>query len=196
MTLPTKLTILRIILTFAIMGALLLPGAGGRGLALGLFLVACLTDWLDGFLARRYHQISPLGILLDPLADKILVIGLLLAFVQMRLVRPWMVLVIAMREFLVTGARMYAAGRQKVIPAAEAGKQKTVSQMLTVGLILALLVLQQLMPDEDLKGFVQAMDVVILWSMLVTVALTVFSGASFFWRNRSLFLTSTSAGER
>ncbi|MBI3323856.1 MAG: CDP-diacylglycerol--glycerol-3-phosphate 3-phosphatidyltransferase [Candidatus Omnitrophica bacterium] len=186
MTLPTKLTILRIVLTFAIMAALLIPGAAGRGLALGLFLIASLTDWLDGVLARRFRQVSPLGILLDPLADKILVIGLLLAFVQMRLVRPWMVLVIAMRELLITGVRMYAAGRQIMIAAAKEGKHKTFSQMFTIALILALLFCREIVTPAGAARFETTMRAAIGWSMWVTVALTVYSGASFFWRNRTV----------
>jgi len=196
MTLPTKLTLLRIVLTFAIMGALLLPGAAGRGLALALFLVAGLTDWLDGYLARRFQQISPLGILLDPLADKILVIGLLLAFVQMGLIRPWMVLVIAMREFLITGVRMYAAGRQLIIPAAREGKHKTVSQLFTLTLVLGLLFVRELIDPARLIRFEAAMRTAITWSMWVTVALTLFSGATFFWRNRAVLAQMPPAGRR
>ena len=76
MNLPNKLTLVRILLTFLIMGLLFVPGAVAKGLCLGLFLVAAATDWWDGYLARHLHQVSPLGILLDPIADKVLVIGL------------------------------------------------------------------------------------------------------------------------
>lgn len=188
MNLPTKLTVLRIVLTFLIMGLLFIPGVLAKGLCLGLFLLACATDWWDGQLARRLNQVTPLGILLDPIADKILVIGLLLSFVQLELVRAWMVLVIVIREFLITGVRLYAAGRHLVIPAAREGKHKTVSQMVTVLIILSVLFVRHLFSNAS--GFELWMLRVILWSMWVTVGLTVISGASFFWRNRSMLLNA------
>jgi len=77
--LPTKLTVLRVVLTFFIMGLLFMPGPLPKALCVGLFVLAALTDWWDGWLARKTGQISALGVLLDPIADKVLVIGLLLA---------------------------------------------------------------------------------------------------------------------
>jgi len=188
MNLPTKLTVLRIVLTFIIMGLLFMPGALSKALCLGLFLFACATDWWDGYLARRLNQITPLGILLDPIADKILVIGLLLSFVQLELVRAWMVLVIVIREFLITGVRLYAASRDVVIPAAQEGKHKTVSQMVTILTILSLLLVRDLL--GNVSGFELWMPRVILWCMWVTVVLTVISGASFFWRNRLILFNA------
>jgi len=184
--LPNKLTLVRILLTFLIMGLLFVPGAVARGLCLGLFLVAAATDWWDGYLARRLHQVSPLGILLDPIADKVLVIGLLLAFLQLGLIRAWMVLVITIREFLITGVRLYAASRHLVIPAAREGKHKTVSQMLTILIILVLLVVREVVSESAAGGVEAWMRDLILWCMWVTVMLTIISGASFFWRNRSM----------
>ncbi|PIQ83784.1 MAG: CDP-diacylglycerol--glycerol-3-phosphate 3-phosphatidyltransferase, partial [Candidatus Omnitrophica bacterium CG11_big_fil_rev_8_21_14_0_20_63_9] len=81
MTLPTKLTVLRIFLTFLTMALLFVPGPAAKAWALAGFIVASLTDWLDGWLARRWNQMSPLGALLDPIADKVLVLGVFLAFV-------------------------------------------------------------------------------------------------------------------
>ncbi|MBI3311980.1 MAG: CDP-diacylglycerol--glycerol-3-phosphate 3-phosphatidyltransferase, partial [Candidatus Omnitrophica bacterium] len=130
--LPNKLTLLRIFLTFLIMGLLFVPGVWAKSLCLALFLLASMSDWLDGYLARRFSQVSPLGVLLDPIADKVLVIGILLAFVQLRLVPAWMVLAILMRELVITGVRLYALNRHVVIPAAREGKHKTVSQMVTI----------------------------------------------------------------
>jgi len=186
MNLPNKLTLVRILLTFLIMGLLFVPGAVAKGLCLGLFLVAAATDWWDGYLARRLHQVSPLGILLDPIADKVLVIGLLLAFLQLGLIRAWMVLVITIREFLITGVRLYAASRHLVIPAAREGKHKTVSQMLTILIILVLLVVREVVSESAAGGVEAWMRDLILWCMWVTVMLTIISGASFFWRNRSM----------
>ena len=187
MALPTKLTVLRILLTFVIMVLLFVPGALAKGLAFALFVLACATDWWDGYLARRWNQITPLGVLLDPIADKVLVIGLLMSFVQLRLVPAWMVLVIFIRELVITGVRLYAARRQIVIPAATEGKHKTVSQMLTITVILGLLVVRELVAERAAVVWLVWMPRLILLAMWVTVALTVISGASFFWRNRMLF---------
>lgn len=168
------------------MGLLFVPGAPARGLCLGLFVLAVATDWLDGYLARTRRQVTALGVLLDPIADKVLVIGLLLAFLQLGLIRAWMVLVIAIREFLITGVRLYAASRHLVIPAAREGKHKTVSQMLTILLVLVLLLSHEFVDGGTVTRFETWMRGLILWAMWVTVLLTVISGASFFWRNRSV----------
>lgn len=184
MNLPTKLTVLRILLTFLIMALLFVPGLVAKVWCLGLFGLACATDWWDGYFARRWKQITPLGVLLDPIADKVLVLGLFLAFVQLRLVAAWMVVIIFARELLITGVRLYAAGRHLVISAAREGKHKTVSQMLTILMILVLLVIRETLTQPS--PFDGWMPRLILWGMAITVVLTVISGASFFWRNRSV----------
>lgn len=196
MTLPTQLTLLRILLTFLIMGLVFVPGLPAKAWALGLFMVAGLTDWLDGFLARRLKQVSALGILLDPIADKVLVLGIMLAFVQLMLIRAWMLLVIVLRELLITGVRLYAASRHIVIPAAQEGKHKTISQMLTLTLILTLLVVRETRQGHELAAFQQWMEPAILVSMWITVALTVISGVSFFWRNRVILADELRQGDR
>src|SRR3989338_3479002 len=106
MTFPTKLTCLRLVLTFVIMGLLFVPGPAAKASAFGLFLLAAATDWLDGLLARRWGQISSLGALLDPIADKVLVLGLFLAFVQLRVIPAWMVLIILLLQLVITGVRL------------------------------------------------------------------------------------------
>ena len=183
MTLPTQLTLLRIVLTFFIMRLVFVPGLPAKCWALGFFLAACASDWLDGVLARRLKQVSALGILLDPIADKVLVLGILLAFVQLALFPAWMLLVIVLREFLITGVRLFAASRHIVIPAAQEGKHKTVSQMVTLLLILTLLVIRETRTGQAAM-FQRWMEPVVLVSMWVTVALTAISGVSFLWRNR------------
>ena len=188
MNLPTQLTVGRIVVTFVIMALVFVPGAPAKVLALVLFSGAALTDWLDGYLARKHGQISALGALLDPIADKVLVLGMLLAFVQLELVRAWMVLVILIRELSITSVRLYTARHHIVIPAATDGKQKAVSQMATIILILVLLAVRELVPPAMVLDFEPTMLRVILLAMWVTVMLTVISGASFFWRNRSVLL--------
>lgn len=183
MTLPTKLTILRIALTFLVMGLVFVSGVAAKLIALIAFLVASATDWLDGYLARRWHQTSPLGALLDPIADKILVLGVFLAFVQLRIVPAWMVLIILLRELVITGVRMVAASRGVVLAAAKEGKHKTVSQMVTIVVILAVLMMREWSPGRPLHPSVTAAMMGCLW---ITIGLTVFSGATFFWRHRDV----------
>lgn len=166
------------------MGLLFSPGAAAKAAALAGFLLASFTDWLDGYLARRWHQTSALGALLDPIADKVLVLGMFLAFVQLGLIPAWMVLIIAFREFLITGVRLFAASRHVVLSAATEGKHKTVSQMVTIIVILGILIAQQVHGAAPFSEATRRlMDWTILGCLWVTMALTVISGASFFWRH-------------
>src|SRR3989338_1026440 len=182
MNLPTRLTLARILLTFAVMALSFMPGWMAKAAALLLFVLASLTDWLDGYLARRWNQCSPLGALLDPIADKVLILGTLLAFVQLRLVPAWMVLMIALREFLITGVRLIAAHRRVVLAAASEGKQKMVSQVLTIVLVLIVLAVRDAL-SEPTQAMLQGL---ILGCMWVTMLLTVMSGGVFFWRHRHI----------
>ena len=185
MTFPTKLSLLRIVMTFFIMTLIFIPGWIAKAAALAGFLFASLTDRLDGYLARRWHQQTPMGALLDPIADKVLILGIFLAFVQLRLIPAWMVLVIALREFVITGVRLVAACHHIVLPAAKEGKHKTVSQMVTIVVILGVLVIQEFLGRRALsEAAVLAMRWTILGCLWVAMILTVISGASFFWRHR------------
>jgi CDP-diacylglycerol--glycerol-3-phosphate 3-phosphatidyltransferase len=187
MNLPTKFTILRILLTFLTMALLFVPGWPAKASALGCFGLASLTDWLDGTLARRWDQQTALGALLDPIADKIMVLGLLLAFIQLRLVPAWMVLLIMSRELLITGVRLVAASRGVVLAAANEGKHKTVSQMVAIVVILAVLLLREAVAPDRLAWRVdQALHQLIIGCLWVTMLLTLISGVSFFWRHRSV----------
>jgi len=189
MTLPTKLTILRILLTFVLMGLLFLPGWIPKAAALAGFLVASATDWADGYLARRWGQTSALGALLDPIADKVLVLGMFLAFVQLRLVPAWMVLVIALREFLITGVRLFAASRNLVLSASKEGKHKTVSQMVAIVTVLSVLVIEEWRGYGGLSPSTAAsLHAIILGMLWIAVILTTISGLSFFWRHRTLLM--------
>lgn len=191
MTLPTKLTVLRILLTFLTMALLFVPGPAAKAWALAGFVVASLTDWLDGWLARRWNQMSPLGALLDPIADKVLVLGMFLAFVELMLVPAWMVLVIAFREFLITGVRLFAASRHVVLSAAKEGKHKTVSQMLTISVVLIVLLIREVAgPGGLTAGQERLMDWLVLGCLWLTMALTVTSGTLFFWRHWAVLRTA------
>ena len=185
MTLPTKLTLLRVLLAFLVMSLLFIPGWPAKAAALACFFVAGATDWLDGYLARRWQQATPLGALLDPIADKVLVLGTFLAFVQLRLIPAWMVLVIVLRESLITGVRLVAAGRNIVLPAAREGKQKTVSQLVAIFVILLELLARA---AGGRPALVDRLDGLRMASLWLTTLLTVSSGLTFFRTNRRVLL--------
>src|SRR6266568_7822659 len=104
--------------------------------ATALFVLASLTDYFDGYLARRMHVTSPLGVFLDLTADKIFVTGILIALIQIGLVPAWIVVIIVAREFLVTGLRSMAAAKGIVIPAGMWGKQKTFITLVAISILL------------------------------------------------------------
>ncbi len=199
MNLPNRLTLARIGLTGLFVMAMLLPRGGvvmshfpyGKTLALVVFLAAALTDWWDGWLARRKAQETNFGALLDPVADKILTTAAFICFIEQRdyrgdpLVQGWMVLVIVARDFLVTGLRLVAGSQGVVLKAEELGKHKTVSQMITIIVTLAGLAARDdwAWRGERFDAFFSRM---VFGFMVVTVTLTVWSGFSYFWKNRAL----------
>lgn len=188
LNLPNYLTLLRLVLTFVIMGLLHLRNFPAACWAAGLFLFACITDLLDGWVARRRGLISDFGKIMDPLADKVLVLGLFLTFVQMQLVAAWMVAIILAREFFITGLRIFALHKGFVMAAESAGKHKTVSQMAAISLILLFIVVKESglyfsFWNRKLEGTFHAG---INLMMIIAVLLTVYSGGAFIWRNRKL----------
>jgi len=194
MNLPNRLTVTRLGLTVVFVMALLLPHfPWGKTVALLVFAVAGLTDWLDGRIARQRGQETNFGALLDPVADKVLTSAAFICFIEQRdagdhaLVQAWMALVIIAREFLVTGLRLVAQQQGVVLKAERLGKHKTISQMVTI-----ILVLIGLAARDDWGFTAERFDVIfaeaVFWLMIVTVALTVWSGFAYFWKNRELFL--------
>lgn len=133
------LTVFRIAVTPVFLVLLFRDEAWCKWTAGVLFGLGAYSDYLDGYLARKYGLYSDFGALLDPLADKVLLLSAFLAFVQMQLAPSWMVLTIMAREFLITGLRQMALSRGVVIAASRAGKHKTVSQIVAVSVILAIL---------------------------------------------------------
>ena len=190
MNLPNQLTLLRIALSFGLISFLLTPGLFSKLAALVLFTLASFTDWWDGRLARRQGLVSDFGILMDPIADKILVLSALCAFVQLRVVPAWMVVLIAAREFIVTGLRLFALGKGTILPAEAAGKHKTVSQIVAISVTLVVLILRELaLVGSGRPEWVARGERGIWWLMLFTVALTLISGISFLWRHRRIVLS-------
>jgi CDP-diacylglycerol--glycerol-3-phosphate 3-phosphatidyltransferase len=162
---PNVLTVLRILLVPVLVVALLDKTPNGDLLAAVVFAVASLTDAIDGYLARSRQWVTNFGKLMDPLADKLLVIGALLTLVSLGRVAAWVAMVIIAREFAVTALRTVATQQGVVIPAGMAGKAKTVLQ---VGMVFALIVVD---------GSPAWLDALIY----VTVAATLLSGADYFF---------------
>jgi CDP-diacylglycerol--glycerol-3-phosphate 3-phosphatidyltransferase len=134
--LPNALTLLRIFLVPVLVVVLLTRAEGGPYLGVAIFGIAVATDYFDGYLARRRNQVTRLGILLDPLADKLLTAAAFLSLVEMNAVPAWMVMIIVGREFAVTGLRNIAAGRGMLMPASGLGKGKMVAQVVCIFLLL------------------------------------------------------------
>lgn len=173
MNLPNKLTLFRVILIPFFL-FFLLTGYGGvysRWIALGIFVVASLTDLLDGKIARKYNLITNFGKFMDPLADKLLVCSAMIAFVELGQMPSWVVIVIISREFAISGFRLVAADNDVVIAASWWGKIKTVFQMVMVILMIA---------DIDRLALVTE---IIMWAAL---ALTLISMIDYFIKNKDV----------
>lgn len=191
MNTPNKLTISRIVLTFVFMFFLFSKGASMKFLALATFLVASATDYFDGKIARERNEITDFGKFMDPIADKFLTIAAFLAFVEMGLVPAWMVAIIISRELFITGIRLFAATKGKVLSAEAAGKHKTVSQITAIFVILLFIFFR----DAGMKVFQVWSTSLEYWFrqvifilMIITVILTMISGLSYIWRNKELFV--------
>ena len=136
MNLPNKLTLARILLSPVFMVFFLVNNVYSRYFATLIFLVAALTDLYDGYIARKYGVVTGFGKFMDPLADKILVSTALISFVALGYVKAWMILVIIVREFFITGLRSLAAYKGMVIMPTILAQVKTFSQMLVISIIL------------------------------------------------------------
>ncbi|MGV3488316.1 MAG: CDP-diacylglycerol--glycerol-3-phosphate 3-phosphatidyltransferase [Tuberibacillus sp.] len=150
-----------------------------RFIAAIIFIIASLTDFIDGKLARKYNLVTNFGKFFDPLADKLLVMSALVAFVGVNIVPSWMVIVILAREFAVTGLRTIAADEGVVLAASQMAKWKTASQMVAI-----ILFLFDNIPF-GVDGFPLAM--VFMW---IAVIMTIVSGGEYFYKNREIVLKS------
>ncbi len=174
MNLPNKLTVARIILTPFYLAAMMMNFEYHYVVAAIIFIVASITDFLDGKIARKNNLITTFGKLCDPVADKMLTTAALLAFMQLGLCNIWIVMIILTREFLVTSFRLVATSQGIVIPAGIWGKLKTASQM--VFSIIIMLGIQFVEFFEwDFEKFALISNI-LLW---ITAALTVISGVKY-----------------
>jgi len=136
MNIPNSLTILRIFLVPFFLIFILVDSIQNFMIALIIFFVASMTDFLDGYIARKYNLITNFGKLIDPLADKILTSSAFIALAYIGLINPWLVIIMLSREFVVSGFSTLAASGGKVVPANFHGKMKTVLQVATIGIAL------------------------------------------------------------
>lgn len=195
MTLPNRITVTRFFIPLVFIPALMGPWLYGRLVALLLFIIGMVSDWLDGYLARRLQCMSNFGRLMDPLADKVLVVSALICFVarDQQFVRVWMVVIIVAREFLVTGLRLIAMQANVVLSAEGIGKHKTAWQMTAITALLtydAFNDVRSLMPCMVQQWVDLLMPPALVLVFYVATALTLISGALYFWRHRAIVLTN------
>ena len=184
MNLANKLTLFRVIIVPFFVFFMCFTGIEHRYLyALILFIVASLTDMLDGKIARKYNMITSFGKFLDPLADKILVAAPLVCFVELKWTSAWVVFIILAREFVVSGVRLVAAGSDKkvVIPAGWLGKIKTAVTMVAICVILFLHILEGFGVMDGQTFPIQLISDIL---MFVSAALTLASGVKYLYDYR------------
>jgi len=167
MNLPNKLTLLRIVLILPFLLVLYLDIPGAAYVALAIFIAASLTDLLDGKIARKYNLITDFGKFADPLADKMLVMAAMVWFVENGQMPGWALLVVLVREFAVSGLRMVASDKGRVIAAGWSGKVKTASTMVCIVLMFL-----------PISRWINTLCVAVI------VVTTVYSGVEYFVKNR------------
>lgn len=189
MTLPNQLTILRIILTPVFLYLFLSSDPLLIQISLAVFFIAALTDWYDGWLARKYNYISDWGKFWDPLADKILTSTAFLGFVFVGLLPLWMVILIIVRDLVVTLLRVYAEGRGYNFVTSYYAKWKTLLQMVFLYYLLLLYVglntKEIFIGNENLFQFFANKDIIYVVMLVITV-ITVHSGVTYLMKNKHL----------
>lgn len=176
MNLPNKLTVLRVLMIpFFVWFTLvdLIPGYS-KYIAVGIFIIASLTDLLDGKIARKYNLVTNFGKFMDPLADKLLVCAALICLISKGMIPAWIVIVIISREFIISGFRLVASDNGVVIAASYWGKWKTTFQMLMIIVLLL-----------DLGGIFDVLGQVLIW---IALALTVISLIDYLVKNKHVIL--------
>ena len=199
MNLPNKITLARILLIplmiiipfFNIQGTIPIGGITYSNLIiLAIFLLASFTDFLDGHLARKNNMVTTFGKFLDPIADKLLVLAALIMLVEMEQIPAWIPIIIAAREFIVSGIRMLAAGEGNVIAASWLGKIKTVSQMVAISLAFVDTSHFMRFLNGEMMGLALILNVLMSLAMLVSVITTIWSGVDYFLKSKEVVLKS------
>lgn len=187
LTIPNQLTLLRILLTPVFVILILKKTAFTQMSASAIFAIAALTDWYDGWFARKFGVITRIGQFMDPLADKILVTSALVVFAVLDYIFVWMVWVIVIRDSFITLNRMFAIRVGKPIITSVLAKWKTAAQMLTIFLILAFINWRNFLAG-DTQPYTPRYDDLIGIAMSIVTLLTVLSGLIYIWENRELIL--------
>jgi CDP-diacylglycerol---glycerol-3-phosphate 3-phosphatidyltransferase len=172
MNLPISLTLLRIFFVPIVVVLLLTKGGNMDLWAVAVFLLAAVTDMLDGYLARKRGQITTLGTLLDPIADKLLTSAAFISLVDLHLVPAWMAVIIVGREFAVSGLRAIASAKGFIMQASELGKTKMVSQVVAITVII----LERRYPR------VHPLGEVLLWTVVAFAVASAVQYFSYFWK--------------
>jgi CDP-diacylglycerol---glycerol-3-phosphate 3-phosphatidyltransferase len=184
-----RLTLSRLLLTVLFVAALSSSLPYARTTALVVFLIAGLTDFVDGEVARRYGIVTNFGKLMDPLVDKIMMAAAFISLVPLKAVPAWAATTVVARDFLITGLRLMASVKGQVLPAERLGKQKTSWQVITIIFFLGLLSINELRyASETSTWWLRAWHdggPILVW---ITIALTVYSGLGYAWRHRELFV--------
>lgn len=188
MNIANRLTILRIILTPVFMSFLCVDRLWAKVVALMIFIFAAVSDFFDGRIAHKKNMVTDFGKLMDPIADKVLVLAAFAVFIQIQLIEAWMFVIIIFREILITSLRLFALNKGRVLSAAKAGKHKTASQMIAIFFILTFVVFKEVMKtfytwNPNWEKFFKGGINIFMW---LTVILTLYSGLSYLWENRKI----------
>ena len=187
MSIPNSLTLFRILLTPIFVILLFSDSSFWKQIALVVYVVAALTDWYDGWVARKYGYVTRWGKFLDPLADKILSAAALFSFVALRLIDAWMVWVIVLRDFLITGLRSYAEWKDRPIVTSKTAQAKTFGEFVVIYYILILYVAQHIpVINKDYGHWIDTlMHPLVLFGMMLLVTLsTIGTGVKYLIDNR------------
>jgi CDP-diacylglycerol--glycerol-3-phosphate 3-phosphatidyltransferase len=182
-----RLTVSRLVLTILFVAALNSSWGYGCTAALIIFLLAGITDFFDGEIARRYGSVTNFGKLMDPLVDKIMMAAAFISLVPLGAIPAWAATTVVARDFLITGLRLMASARGQILPAERLGKHKTSWQIITVVFFLVLLSARELKYAESENGWwFQAWNQggpILVW---IAVGFTVYSGLRYAWRHRDV----------
>jgi CDP-diacylglycerol--glycerol-3-phosphate 3-phosphatidyltransferase len=182
-----RLTVSRLVLTILFVAALNSSWVYGRTAALVIFLLAGVTDFLDGEIARRYGEVTNFGKLMDPLVDKIMMAAAFISLVPLGAIPAWAATTVVARDFLITGLRLMASARGQILPAERLGKHKTSWQIITVVFFLLLLSARELKYADGAEGWWSRAwnqgGPLLVW---IAVGFTVYSGLRYAWRHRDV----------
>jgi len=198
MNLPNLLTLARVPVMFVIVWLMYQPWVGAPSLAFWLFIAAAISDWLDGYLARKQKLVSDFGKLMDALTDKIMVIGIMVALVEKQTLPLAYVLITLCREFMVSGMRMLAAAKGVVVPADRGGKTKTLTQLIAIGFLLAGPMVGRdwayLLPGHNIEWFTEIVVHIGIVGFVVGTFLALWSGYRYFRMNWDLMFSGDRQG--